>query len=146
MQIAFDGHPDGIDLEYREVAGTPIFHCTRPVSRAEAERALLEYFAGWKTWKNRFPWEKAKGAAAAAKAGKKWGVGVVILDFVWIAVGVALAGKWVWTIVRDEEEARVVPAVVSLVFFAVALGRAVVQARRGAKGRGTVEVGEGGRE
>ena len=60
VQIAFDDHPDGIDLEYREGAGTPIFHCTRPVSRAEAERALLEYFAGEKEWKCRFPWETLK--------------------------------------------------------------------------------------
>ena len=94
VQIAFDDHPDGIDLEYREGAGTPIFHCTRPVSRAEAERALLEYFAGWKTWKNRFPWEKLKGGASPKKAGGKNRV-EAILDFVWAAM-VVCAVAWVW--------------------------------------------------
>ena len=40
MQIAFDDHPDGIDLEYRDGAGKPLYHCKRPVLRLEAETAL----------------------------------------------------------------------------------------------------------
>ena len=39
MQIAFDDHPDGIDLEYREGADKPLYHCKRPVLRLEAENA-----------------------------------------------------------------------------------------------------------
>ena len=39
MQIAFDDHPDGIDLEYRDGAGKPLYHCKRPVLRLEAENA-----------------------------------------------------------------------------------------------------------
>ena len=36
MQIAFDDHPDGIELEYREGMDTPLYHCRRPVLRLEA--------------------------------------------------------------------------------------------------------------
>lgn len=39
MQIAFDDHPDGIDLEYRDGADKPLYHCKRPVLRLEAENA-----------------------------------------------------------------------------------------------------------
>ena len=41
MQIAFDDHPDGIDLEYRDGAGKPLYHCMRPVLRLEAENAPI---------------------------------------------------------------------------------------------------------
>ena len=30
MQIAFDDHSDGIDLEYRDGADKPLYHCKRP--------------------------------------------------------------------------------------------------------------------
>ena len=39
MQIAFDDHPDGIDLEYRDGASKPLYHCKCPVLRLEAENA-----------------------------------------------------------------------------------------------------------
>ena len=39
MQIAFDDHPDGIDLEYRDGASKPLYHCKRPVLRLEAKTA-----------------------------------------------------------------------------------------------------------
>ena len=39
MQIAFDDHPDGIDLEYCDGADKPLYHCKRPVLRLEAENA-----------------------------------------------------------------------------------------------------------
>ena len=61
MQIAFDDHVDGIDLEYREGADKPLYHCKRPVLRLEAENALLDYLDGIETWKHRFEWEEMKG-------------------------------------------------------------------------------------
>ena len=61
MQIAFDDNPDGIDLEYRDGADKPLYHCKRPVLRLEAENALLDYLDGIETWKHRFEWEVEKG-------------------------------------------------------------------------------------
>ena len=57
VHIAFDDHPDGVDLEYREGADGKLYHCTRPVSRLEAENTLLDYLDGIDTWKRRFEWE-----------------------------------------------------------------------------------------
>ena len=39
MQIAFDDHPDGIELEYREGVDTPLYHCRRPVLRPPLSHA-----------------------------------------------------------------------------------------------------------
>ena len=60
-QIAFDDHPDGVDLEYREGMNGKLYHCTRPVTRFEAENALLDYLDGLESWKSRFTWEAVKG-------------------------------------------------------------------------------------
>ena len=69
MQIAFDDHPDGIDLEYREGTGKPLYHCKRPVLRLEAENALLDYIDGIETWKHRFEWEVEEGFSGAGGSG-----------------------------------------------------------------------------
>ena len=61
IQIAFDDHPDGVDLEYREGANGKLYHCTRPVTRLEAENAVLDYFDGLESWKSRFTWEEEEG-------------------------------------------------------------------------------------
>lgn len=61
IQIAFDDHPDGVDLEYREGASGKLYHCTRPVTRLEAENAVFDYFDGLETWKSRFTWEEEEG-------------------------------------------------------------------------------------
>lgn len=61
IQIAFDDHPDGVDLEYREGANGKLYHCTRPVTRLEAENAVFDYFDGLEIWKNRFTWEEVDG-------------------------------------------------------------------------------------
>ena len=65
MQIAFDDHPDGIDLEYRDGADKPLYRCKRPVLRLEAENALLDYLDGIETWKHRFEWEVEKDFGGA---------------------------------------------------------------------------------
>ena len=67
MQIAFDDHPDGIELEYREGVDTPLYHCRRPVLRLEAENALLDYLDGIDTWKYRFEWEEVKGVGGSIR-------------------------------------------------------------------------------
>ena len=72
MQIAFDDHPEGIDLEYREGADKPLYHCKRPVLRLEAENALLDYLDGIDTWKYRFEWEEEKGFGGAGGSGGRF--------------------------------------------------------------------------
>ena len=69
MQIAFDDHPDGIDLEYREGTDKPLYHCKRPVLRLEAENALLDYLDGIETWKHRFEWDVVEGFGGAGGSG-----------------------------------------------------------------------------
>ena len=69
VQIAFDDHPDGIDLEYRDGADKPLYHCKRPVLRLEAENALLDYLDGIETWKHRFEWEVEEGFGGAGGSG-----------------------------------------------------------------------------
>ena len=69
MQIAFDDHPDGVDLEYRDGADKPLYHCKRPVLRLEAENALLDYLDGIETWKHRFEWEVEEGFGGAGGSG-----------------------------------------------------------------------------
>ena len=69
MQIAFDDHPDGIDLEYREGTDKPLYHCKRPVLRLEAENALLDYLDGIETWKHRFEWDIVEGFGGAGGSG-----------------------------------------------------------------------------
>ena len=84
MQIAFDDHPDGIDLEYRDGADKPLYHCKRPVLRLEAENALLDYLDGIETWKHRFEWEVEEGFGGAGGSGgrsffKKFSLFVAVL-------------------------------------------------------------------
>ena len=84
MQIAFDDHPDGIDLEYRDGADKPLYRCKRPVLRLEAENALLDYLDGIETWKHRFEWEVKEGFGGAGGSGgrsffKKFSLFVVVL-------------------------------------------------------------------
>lgn len=145
VQVAFDDHPDGIDLEYREGAGTPIFHCTRPVSRAEAERALLEYFAGGQGWKCRFPWETLKSweeedaeeTEFVAICGAFF---AAALTLVLIAL-MCLRAEWT----RDALGIGLMAAMV--VFSAVTAGWAVARARmRKKRADGDGRTGEGGRQ
>lgn len=70
MQIAFDDHPDGVDLEYREGSGGSLYHCTRPVTRLEAGNALLDYFDGLESWKSRYTWEELKGYGGKSAMGR----------------------------------------------------------------------------
>ena len=87
MQIAFDDHPDGIDLEYRDGADKPLYHCKRPVLRLEAENALLDYLDGIETWKHRFEWEVEEGFGGVGGSGgrsffKKMGMVVAFCGFI----------------------------------------------------------------
>ena len=95
MQIAFDDHPDGIDLEYRDGAGKPLYHCKRPVLRLEAENALLDCLDGIDTWKYRFEWEEEKGFGGAGGSIRRFAPGPVLFVALLVAVvaGVVYVGK-----------------------------------------------------
>ena len=95
MQIAFDDHPDGIDLEYREGADKPLYHCKRPVLRLEAENALLDYLDGIETWKYRFEWEVEKGFGGSGGRSffKKFSLFVAVLIAVLAVVVYLESGK-----------------------------------------------------
>lgn len=95
MQIAFDDHPDGIDLEYRDGADKPLYHCKRPVLRLEAENALLDYLDGIETWKHRFEWEEEKGFGGASGSIRRFVPGPVLFVALLVAVvaGVVYVGK-----------------------------------------------------
>ena len=86
MQIAFDDHPDGIDLEYRDGADEPLYHCKRPVLRLEAENALLDYLDGIDTWKYRFDWEEEKGLGGAGGSIRRFVPGPVLFVALLVAV------------------------------------------------------------
>jgi len=95
VQIAFDDHPDGIDLEYRDGADKPLYHCKRPVLRLEAENALLDYLDGIDTWKDRFEWEEEKGFGGAGGSIRRFVPGPVLFVALLVAAvaGVIYIGK-----------------------------------------------------
>ena len=114
MQIAFDDHPDGIDLEYREGADKPLYHCKRPVLRLEAENALLDYLDGIDTWKHRFEWEVEEEFGGACGSIRKFVPGPVL--FVAIVAAVVAA---VVNIGKLPRNMRLLPVfVIILVFLA----------------------------
>ena len=118
MQIAFDDHPDGIDLEYREGADKPLYHCKRPVLRLEAENALLDYLDGIETWKHRFEWEVEEGFGGAGGSGgrsffKKFSLFVAVLIAVLAVVVYLESGK----VPRNMRILPVAAVIVSLFVF-----------------------------
>ena len=117
MQIAFDDHPDGIDLEYRDGADKPLYHCKRPVLRLEAENALLDYLDGIETWKHRFEWEVEEGFGGAGGSGgrsffKKFSLFVAVLIAVLAVVVYLESGK----VPRNMVIAAVVVPLIGLQF------------------------------
>ena len=117
MQIAFDDHPDGIDLEYRDGADKPLYHCKRPVLRLEAENALLDYLDGIDTWKYRFEWEEEKGFGGAGGSGgrsffKKFSLFVAVLIAVFAVVAYVESGK----VPRNMVIAAIVLPIIGLQF------------------------------
>ena len=86
VQIAFDDHPDGIDLEYRDGADEPLYHSKRPVLRLEAENALLDYLDGIETWKHRFEWEVEEGFGGAGASIRRFVPGPVLFVALLVAV------------------------------------------------------------
>jgi hypothetical protein len=57
VQITFDENTNAFALEYRDGDDKPLYCCNRPVYRAEAENALIDYIEGVQSWKSRFDWE-----------------------------------------------------------------------------------------
>ena len=117
MQIAFDDHPDGIDLEYRDGADKPLYHCKRPVLRLEAENALLDYLDGIETWKHRFEWEVEEGFGGAGGSGgrsffKKFSLFVAVLIAVFAVVAYVESGK----VPRNMVIAAIVLPIIGLQF------------------------------
>ena len=117
MQIAFDDHPDGIDLEYRDGADKPLYHCKRPVLRLEAENALLDYLDGIDTWKYRFEWEEENGFGGAGGSGgrsffKKFSLFVAVLIAVFAVVAYVESGK----VPRNMVIAAIVLPIIGLQF------------------------------
>ena len=117
MQIAFDDHPDGIDLEYRDGADKPLYHCKRPVLRLEAENALLDYLDGIETWKHRFEWEVEEGFGGAGGSGgrsffKKFSLFVAVLIAVLAVVVYLESGK----VPRNMVFAAIVLSLIGLQF------------------------------
>ena len=114
MQIAFDDHPDGIDLEYRDGAGKPLYHCKRPVLRLEAENALLDYLDGIETWKHRFEWEIEKdfGGSGGRSFFKRFSLFVAVLIAVLAVVAYVESGK----VPRNMVIAAIVLPIIGLQF------------------------------
>ena len=67
VQVACDfdevgGTDDGcFDLEYREGAKSPLFHCVKRVSANAVEGIFLDELAGQGSWRTRYEWEKVTG-------------------------------------------------------------------------------------
>lgn len=57
VQITFDENTNAFALEYRDGNDKPLYRCNRPVSRTEAEKALIDYIEEVQSWKSRFDWE-----------------------------------------------------------------------------------------
>lgn len=117
MQIAFDDHPDGIDLEYRDGADKPLYHCKRPVLRLEAENALLDYLDGIDTWKYRFEWEEEKGFGGAGGSIRRFAPGPVL--FVALLVAVVAGVVYVGKLPRNMRVLPIVAVILPLLVFHV---------------------------
>ena len=117
MQIAFDDHPDGIDLEYRDGADKPLYHCKRPVLRLEAENALLDYLDGIDTWKYRFEWEEEKGFGGAGGSIRRFVPGPVL--FVALLVAVVAGVVYVGKLPRNMRVLPIVAVILPLLVFHV---------------------------
>ena len=57
VQITYDENTDAFALEYRDGNDKPLYRCNRPVSRTEAENALIDYIEEVQSWKSCFDWE-----------------------------------------------------------------------------------------
>ena len=117
MQIAFDDHPDGIDLEYRDGADKPLYHCKRPVLRLEAENALLDYLDGIDTWKYRFEWEEEKGFGGAGGSIRRFVPRPVL--FVALLVAVVVGVVYVGKLPRNMRVLPIVAVILPLLVFHV---------------------------
>ena len=117
MQIAFDDHPDGIDLEYREGTDKPLYHCKRPVLRLEAENALLDYLDGIETWKHRFEWKVEEGFGGAGGSIRRFVPGPVL--FVALLVAVVAGVVYVGKLPRNMRVLPIVAVILPLLVFHV---------------------------
>ena len=77
MQFGFEDETSGT-LEYRDEK--TLYCCTRPVTKLEAETALVEYLNGRNDWKLRFQWEEVKlGNGPFAFLEKPWVPVIIVL-------------------------------------------------------------------
>ena len=98
VQITFDENTNAFALEYRDGNDKPLYCCNRPVYRAEAENALLDYLDGIETWKHRFEWEVEEGFGGAGGSGgrsffKKFSLFVAVFIAVFAVVVYLKSGK-----------------------------------------------------
>ena len=76
VQVACDfdevgGADDGcFDLEYREGAKSPLFHCVKRVSANAVEGIFLDELAGQGSWRTRYEWEKVPGYGSSDGASR----------------------------------------------------------------------------
>jgi hypothetical protein len=114
VQITFDENTNAFALEYRDGDDKPLYYCNRPVYRAEAENALLDYLDGIETWKHRFEWEIEKdfGGSGGRSFFKKFSLFVVVLIAVLAVVAYVESGK----VPRNMVIAAIVLPIIGLQF------------------------------
>lgn len=81
MHVSFVNPPDNFRLCYREGTGGKAYRCDRPVSRREAEDALLEYLEGNSSWRDRYQWKAISKLSVCAEIARSL-----------LVVGVAVGG------------------------------------------------------